>query len=166
MPEVPWREITLIGGVIAVLIIVYYFFLAPVPPGAPGWSFEGWYQNDIRVDTALVDQPVTLKLKLTGAAPMSAGTLRVEIKKDVRLWWDVVAHTETVPIALGPGAVQIVEVTFTPDEGTDGVAEYFFKLYWNEKVVWDPQARGARYGLKVTEAAPLTFHEVEFEGYG
>jgi len=149
--ELPWRELTLIGGLIAFLVLVYSFILAPTPPGAPSWSFAGWYQNDTLVETAVENQPVTLKLKLTGTMPMSAGTLRVEIKKDVRWWFDttVKSEPESISIALAPGAVQMVEVTFTPDEPTDGVAEYFFKLYWNDKVLWDPQTRGERYGLKV-----------------
>jgi len=167
MAKVSWREVILVGLVIATIIGVYYFFLAPTPPGAPVWSFEGWYQNDVLVEeAALVGQPVTLKLKVTGVAPISAGSLKVEIKKDVRLWYDAPVHSEAFTIALAPGAEQLIETTFTPDEATDGVAEYYFKLYWNERAIYDPQTRGARHGLLVLERAPVSFEEAEFEGLG
>jgi len=177
MPELTWREIVAGGVFFLILFVGYYLFLPflprlpwqpPVTPvGAPTWSFVGWYQEGVMVTEAIVNVPVTLKIKLVGVTPSSIGTLRIEIRKDIRFATDVTVHTDSKSISLMPDQETIIETTFTPDKVTDGIAEYFFKLYWNEVIIYDPKTREERFGLKVVEPMiEVEYVEAEFEGIG
>jgi len=163
-----WQEILAVGVVLIIVMAAFvllmpYIFPGAPPPGAPSWHFKGWWQFNRQVDTAVVGHPVTLQLEIVGQA-VSVGTLKIEIKKDIPLAPDVVVHTDSKPLSLVLGQTVQVNTTFTPDKPTDtAVREYFFKLYWNDVVIYDPTIPGQRYGLKVTEVA-VTYQGGEFEG--
>jgi len=171
-----WQEIVAVGVVliaiiIALTLVIPYLYPswlpgAPPPVGAPSWQFKGWWQFNKQVTTAIVDQPVTLKLEIVGQA-VTVGTLKIEIRKDIPWysgWKDVTVHTDSKTLSLVLGQSIEVETTFTPNQPTDGgVREYFFKLYWNDICIFDPTTPGQRYGLKVTTET-IIYGEGEFEG--
>jgi hypothetical protein len=171
-----WKEVVAIGAVIIIvllgvaLILPYIWPLPwgrPPPLGAPSWQFKGWWQFGRQVDTAIVGQPVTLKIEIIGQA-VSIGTLGIEIRKDIILWFDVTVHTDSKTLTLVAGQNVTVETTFVPDAPTGSlpgnVREYFFKLYWNGICIYDPATAGQRYGLHATSGAPVTYSGGEFEG--
>jgi len=159
-----WTTILTIAVVIVIAAMLFLIVIPYTPLGQPAWQFKGWWQFGVQVETAVVNQPVTLKLEITGGA-ISVGVLNIEIKKDIPNAYDEIVHTESKPIALFFGQTMTIETTFTPDKPTDtGVREYYFKIYMNGVPIYDPTTPGQRYGLKVTGAPPVSYSGGEFEG--
>ena len=171
-----WKEIAAIGIVLIAVLLVFALILPyiwilpwgrPPPIGAPTWQFKGWWQFGRQVDTAIVNQPVTLRLEIVGQV-VSVGTLGIEIRKDIPFAFDVTVYTDAKTLSLVAGQNVTVETTFTPDQPTgdlSNVREYFFKLYWNGISIYDPTTPGQRNGLQVTEGGgAVTYQGGEFEG--
>jgi len=127
--------------------------------GLPVMGFEGWWVGNALVVSKSdgrywVDWNTTstLKLAVTSGEYVLSGKLTVEIKKDYFGKPDPSVLKRDFSINLQPWQDQVVDVTFTPNEATSASGtcrEYFFKLYWNDQVFYDPCIPLSRYGLGV-----------------
>jgi hypothetical protein len=151
-----------------VIILIAYFLIHPLPAlGSPNWAFEGWYQDGQQVQTAVAGRPVELRIRVSAGGIPSIGILRVEIREDVVgsiMDWinpDVTIAGVDHSISLMPGQSQVLVTVFTPPSPTYGssanwgqIREYFFKLWWNGQLLYDPKTPLARNGLQVSESQP------------
>lgn len=146
----------LVGTALLVVAYIVYtqFITFPVSQ-----EFVSWEQGGSIVDTAKINEPVTLNLNIYSNSLIGySGTIKVQIKKDVP-GTDKVVTTKSVSvnIPMGLDKKQPIEVKFTPDENAgsllDTCKEYFYKVYLGDKAIYDPTTSGDRNGLYVGSKA-------------
>lgn len=79
---------------------------------------------------------VYIRIRVVGSA--MSGTLKVEIRKDIPYGIDVTVKTLNQWISKSPGEYWIHMGSFQASELTDGFRQYYDKVWFEEKLIFDP----------------------------
>ena len=129
MGEISLRKHQASKGQILVLILLVIFGLIVVSGliyifsgrdrGAPIVKEVYWLVDGERVSTSSLGEEVEAHLVIE-AVEQYSGSIVVNVRKDVRLWFDSDFAVATVPVNLPGCDEKTLEIAFTPDEASHG----------------------------------------------
>ncbi len=90
-----------------------------------------WQVNNQNVTNVLLGQEVEVHA-VVGATEQYAGSVVVKVRKDIAYWFDRDYSIVTFPLNLAGGHTTELELTFSPDEATQGrLRGYFVEIQFS-----------------------------------
>jgi len=126
----------------------------PPPPPILSYQsarFSGGGQDGRQI-TVVVGTSVNVYVTLSSSTSTS-GTVNVDVRMDRTGLPDDTKTTLTKSATIS-GSTEIFIGSFTADDYGEGFRSYFIKVYWNDKVIYDPSDPDTREWVKTIQAQP------------
>lgn len=117
--------------IIAIIILVIVALLVLLPlfeagrRSGPLVQQVFWQTNDQNVTKAYLDGEVELHA-VVKAAEKYTGSMVIKIRKDIAYWFDTDYTVKTFPLDLAGGRTAELNLTFSPDEASQGRTRGYF----------------------------------------